>query len=63
MEAISNACAVEPDCARYQIFGTLPSSVHSAADEKDENDDAAVAEALEATRAAWKSHLGGFVEG
>jgi hypothetical protein len=63
MEAISNACAVEPDCARYQIFGTLPSSVHSAADEKDENDDAAVAEALEATRAACMSHLERFVEG
>ena len=66
MEAISRASASEPDCARYQIFGTLPSDAvaRSSRDSAADPDDAAsIAEALEATRAACMSHLEPHVEG
>ena len=43
MEAISRASASEPDCARYQIFGTLPSDAvaRSSRDSAADPDDAA----------------------
>ena len=61
MEAISRASASEPDCARYQIFGTLPSDAVARSSREsaaDPDDAASIAEALEATRAACMSHLG-----
>ena len=66
MEAISRASASEPDCARYQIFGTLPSDAvaPSSRDSAADPDDAAsIAEALEVTRAACMAHLEPHVEG
>ena len=66
MEAISRASTSEPDCARYQIFGTLPSDAvaRTSRDSAADPDDAAsIAEALEATRAACMSHLEPHVEG
>ena len=66
MEAISRASASEPDCARYQIFGTLPSDAVARSSREsaaDPDDAASIAEALEATRAACMSHLEPHVEG
>ena len=51
MEAISRASASEPDCARYQIFGTLPSDAVARSSREsaaDPDDAASIAEALEA---------------
>ena len=49
--------SVEPDRARYQLFGVLPDSRPDTADE------ASVAEALEACRAACMSHLEPHLDG